>query len=1146
MYAPLACFSVNVNVCSVSDTAEYEDRLSISMSSSDSIREQDSLPHQDTDDVEPSIDTRRSDPGTSALPIHHTTQEGATPVAARPSSADFGQHSDTSNAGNRNQIDEPLRQPCQADADNLPLLYRIAHRQADKPDSLGREPRSQSSIRRTTRAGKIGTSAAFDEAVAEALEKVRQVYVNRPLGARKIPRPSHSDELAIRLLLADQRLAVDIDEILRVLLPLQEEELEAQLRQLLDEKDLIESDALMRQSYASNYSPMEHAREAHENYPIGHSTPHASSSSQADHPQSNEQQTNVTRTSGTVPGWSPPTTAADPTAPPSSSALEALSTAAREAKQREEDVTMAKEQASSMISCIKEEWVKVPAQRLVSGLDKMRTAIGRNAIADCAEFDPTLAVSLVTSTLAVYGPGLNYRGCVANTLRTMEDAPTVPLQDAWGLAVESFVAAEGRKAYSPPVSPIPKVIAPPTPSAATATPLPSSLPSLFGVAPPSGVSPFQAALAQHAQTPHPTQCAPTPSCVPVGLAPPLLAPPELQESPSELASCMQSAVSSHLAADLQNKPLGLFGPPSKRPLPAVPTDDELRAQYDKECTDFASLVQDRVGKPSEVLDEWIDRKGRELAKTSEELHRRGVNRRAPDLHLPPTTPALASAASVLELTRAYPSAFQGPSAPHLSSTLGRPAEEPPFTKLETLSTTGLRQPELPSSPPWYGNPAATGLDTSAVRPPASVFTDLWLQAEHTDERNKGRTKQCPITANVLASTLKLDQSAHGKRVYAMSRGGLLVMLAKIYVYQLFELGDESAAANEVLRSLCIASKSIAGFSEADELRLNIALADATGHAGLKEAIDAIDKHFLQGSTDDGEAHFLSITWKPGTTASHLLSELIVAGTPHKVAGQRIITRWQSLVRQQGEQEGPGKNHANAVADLFARYTNKYASIAELEERIKANSVSGRTPLPSAAPVGRRGAALPPTDVNAGEPEPLSEMQQILAALTLNTAAAAAAAAGDQSDTTGGREKPWIQKPLGPLKHLDKIVRDGKIRAFTGKTLRPTINPDRADGMYGLNCFMCEHKETTAIQAKANGDDPEITNIQFKDKFGGFPSKDNMHRECVIVHWQENCHWVKLAVCGHVKSHPEDTSYLECFSKEEFAIHLAQLRAQANQ
>jgi hypothetical protein len=139
---------------------------------------------------------------------------------------------------------------------------------------------------------------------------------------------------------------------------------------------------------------------------------------------------------------------------------------------------------------------------------------------------------------------------------------------------------------------------------------------------------------------------------------------------------------------------------------------------------------------------------------------------------------------------------------------------------------------------------------------------------------------------------------------------------------------------------------------------------------------------------------------------------------------------------------------------------------------------------------------------------------------------------------GGR----IAVPVGALRNIERIISDGKVEALRGITLRPLWNVHRVDGMRGVEghecgsgCEFCEKLEK---EAKT-----DITRTYHIEQWGK-PSRENQHREVCIVHFRFYCRTLKIALCRHCETHPEDKDlYLAVMSDDEAKALIAESKRQ---
>jgi hypothetical protein len=525
-----------------------------------------------------------------------------------------------------------------------------------------------------------------------------------------------------------------------------------------------------------------------------------------------------------------------------------------------------------------------------------------------------------------------------------------------------------------------------------------------------------------------------------------------------------------------------------------------------------------------------------------------------------------------------------------------------YALYETLADElGMSLEALTATPLWYGAPpTATSslLDMSAVLAPQQDFASLLLQAHRQEMRARDRTaiaKTDRVQVAVLEGFFRRTRDAAGRREYATHRGVLIERLGELFVFNLLDKGSVSSSVRELMQRVEAATKVITTWDAGQRTVLQLRSMECTGHDAIVHTLREIDHHFLGGGSG-GAREFYSIKWEAGMTAHDLLSRLQAAGLSHHVSETDIVKQWITLVQTTADEAGneQARGHAGNVADRFCQDAPGW-SLETLRTRIDSthgDRLAGRVLLPGPAP---RRLQLP-VAVNAGGVCDASQMDAALAearaaghasghaiavaAMAAQTAAteaaaiqqsAAASAAASQASASATRvaeaaaaaaaayaqEQKDSSKPpkrarvRGALKNLPVIFREGKVKGLRGKTLAPPWNVQRADGMYGCHadgCPWCSELEKQCLAELAAGNEPDITMDAFKVRFGGAPSGDNQRREVCIVHFQEECYHVKLAVIKHCEtpecSAEEKLKYLEVYTFEEWNVEKAVRRRTA--
>ena len=525
-----------------------------------------------------------------------------------------------------------------------------------------------------------------------------------------------------------------------------------------------------------------------------------------------------------------------------------------------------------------------------------------------------------------------------------------------------------------------------------------------------------------------------------------------------------------------------------------------------------------------------------------------------------------------------------------------------YALYETLADElGMSLEALTATPLWYGPPpTATSslLDMSAVLAPQQEFASLLLQAHRQEMRARDRTaiaKTDRVQVTGLEGFFRRTRDAAGRREYATHRGVLIERLGELFVFNLLDKGSVSSSVRELMQRVEAATKVITTWDAGQRTVLQLRSMECTGHDAIVHTLREIDHHFLGGGSG-GAREFYSIKWEAGMTAHDLLSRLQAAGLSHHVSETDIVKQWITLVQTTADEAGneQARGHAGNVADRFCQDAPGW-SLETLRTRIDSthgDRLAGRVLLPGPAP---RRLQLP-VAVNAGGVCDASQMDAALAearaaghasghaiavaAMAAQTAAAeaaaiqqsaAASAAASQASASAAmvaeaaaaaaaayaQEQKDSSKPpkrarvRGALKNLPVIFREGKVKGLRGKTLAPPWNVQRADGMYGCHaggCPWCSELEKQCLAELAAGNEPDITMDAFKVRFGGAPSPDNQRREVCIVHFQEECYHVKLAVIKHCEtpecSAEEKLKYLEVYTFEEWNVEKAVRRRTA--
>lgn len=545
-----------------------------------------------------------------------------------------------------------------------------------------------------------------------------------------------------------------------------------------------------------------------------------------------------------------------------------------------------------------------------------------------------------------------------------------------------------------------------------------------------------------------------------------------------------------------------------------------------------------------------------------------------------------------------------PSSAHPVSPPGGSPPSPSRPKLfdALADELGIPLAVLTAAPVWYGNPpAATSplLDMSAVKAPQQGYEELLAQAHRQELRARDRAavaKSDRVQVSLLEEFFRRSRDAVGRREYATHRGTLIERLGELFVFLLLDKGSISSSVRELMQRVEAATKVITTWDAGQRTVLQLRAMDCTGHDAIVMTLREIDHHFLGGGSG-GAREFYSIKWEAGMTAHDLLSKLQAAGLSHQLPESDIVKQWITLVRSAADEAGnvDARTHAGQVADRFCQAAPGW-TLEKLRTRIDSthgDRLAGRVSLPGSLPrraqlpvaVNAGGASYDTSDMEAALAEARRDghanavavmaaqaagkeaaVAEALAAQGLHAGAAAAAAsqalvsaaavaeaaaAAAQAELDRKNAASKRTRIQGALKNLAVIFREGKVRGLTGKTMAPPWNVQRADGMYGCHadgCPWCRVLEKQALLELAAGREPDIAMEAFKVKFGGVPSKDNQHREVCIVHFQEECYHIKLAIIRHCEtsgcSEEEKVKYLAVYTQEEWNVEKAVRRRKA--
>ena len=433
-------------------------------------------------------------------------------------------------------------------------------------------------------------------------------------------------------------------------------------------------------------------------------------------------------------------------------------------------------------------------------------------------------------------------------------------------------------------------------------------------------------------------------------------------------------------------------------------------------------------------------------------------------------------------------------------------------------------------PVWFSTGLSTDVSSVGVQDCSVEYIVLvfrFLQREVNLVTRGARDRTNPSGLSVYVDILRPPDTvtmhgAHRNLAYAESRGLLKEHLVKGHLFHLGETGVWDDGANLLLTDLVTASNQVPAFREY-EITFRSLCVRKRGHDGINEMFDIYDHEYLLGSDSETRQVYNSVEWSTGSEPAQTLRTMVRLGRSLHKADSDILADWVAVMRQaRSSQQHPNRpgeqEQVNKVVDTFAYRGVVHSSVQALERSLTDHGVASK-PLAAAATSRGRAAGAHLTEAADAE-QVMAAMRADLAGDNGVDAAAIAMAAlnirpgaggfrpGGAGPPGGGGRSELIRGPL----FLDKILASPDCPPrLKGLVRNPLVNPQRADGMYGRECFCCKKFETRAVDDETHRD--------FIAKYGSVRSNP-LCRVHLIVHGEPYCRNVRMQVQDHVKTNPQ--------------------------
>ena len=349
----------------------------------------------------------------------------------------------------------------------------------------------------------------------------------------------------------------------------------------------------------------------------------------------------------------------------------------------------------------------------------------------------------------------------------------------------------------------------------------------------------------------------------------------------------------------------------------------------------------------------------------------------------------------------------------------------------------------------------------------------------------------------------------------------LVFLAALVTSGGIDPESERCAANSLFDLIYEACSDVVALRESLN-SLRIIRSQASGHAGVLEALRLFDRCFLANDEHEEDSQFLNIRWELSRNAVQLLVALRDAGGKRGKPVSSILQQWRAQVTLARQGQGD-RAIVDGIYDEFCTnskfrvYSAHANGVEELLSALRQHS-KGTAVLSRAL-----GAPGPSRDVPGGESflgESDTSLEARLRSLELGrhggagggapTAAAAAAAASALAETD-------YKKKIAAFSEAHKrAIYDAEAICQSGccADLRGKLPNSLADGQDAHKCWLCAEEEDASFE--------QVDIETYKTRTGGYPSRENLPstHKLVIKHFAYLCPRFKRIVAKHLRSHPD--------------------------